>query len=368
MKKKAQKFVLLSAILLMPVWVKPQVADSAYKPGWKLVFNDEFNKPNLDKTKWMQRFPWGPCLANNLAYFTEGKNISFTDGMLKLTAINGPVKGPCWSYDSLGKIIEVPTDFEYASGMLYSTGTFKYGYYECRFRVPAGKGFNSSFWLYGEKSSEIDVFEILGSKPQEAQLTIHWQPKKKGKPTQKFYKYNLINESFDRGFHTMAVDWQPSGIKWYLDGKEINPGKRIQKTWNRHNPNVPMAIILDLGIGIMEGKPDNTTPFPSDFIVDYVRAYRQDTTLAGPEIIGQRTEPTWYGNPVLIRPEDLEVRDATDIYPSGYRIKILEGLGYTANGTIVTPVKGFKGALKVRLTVNDGQKDSNIYEYIINEK
>lgn len=60
---------------------------------------------------------------------------------------------------------------------------FKYGYFECRAKVPTGKGYLPAFWmmptdenLYGQwpKCGEIDIMEVMGQETNKAYGTIHY--------------------------------------------------------------------------------------------------------------------------------------------------------------------------------------------------
>lgn len=78
------------------------------------------------------------------------------------------------------------------------------------------------------------------------------------------YGQDVIPYNFNyTSWHTYAIEWSPSKIIWYIDGFPV----RIFP-----NPGVvdPVRIILNLAIG---APPDQTTPFPSEMLVNYVRVY-----------------------------------------------------------------------------------------------
>ena len=84
--------------------------------------------------------------------------------------------------------------------------------------------------------------------------------------------------SFDAGFHTFAMEWTPEKVVWYLDNWEVPQPLFTRFIHGRHIPDVDMHVILTLGVGGMGGVPDATTPFPADFIVDYVRVYQRQVS------------------------------------------------------------------------------------------
>lgn len=244
------------------------------KPGWALVFDDEFDGPILDTDLWMTGFPWGRC--SEIAFNTESGNISFNEGALYLTAKKEPINGFCFAWDENGAFTPYYKDFDYTTGMLYSVRSFKYGYFECRFRVPLGKGFNSAFWLYGPEASEVDVFELVSNDEGAAQMTLHWKEDDVLVGTSQWPTHiQPSGPGFDEGYHTFAFEWMPDTMAWYLDNWKVPESCWTEFIRGRHIPAVEMNVILTLGIGGMDGDPDSTTPFPADFVVDYARVYQK---------------------------------------------------------------------------------------------
>jgi gliding motility-associated-like protein len=81
-----------------------------------------------------------------------------------------------------------------------------------------------------------------------------------------------------------------------------------------------------------------------------------------PKIEEQRPVSTDEDRPVTIRLTDLVVRDRDDwFYPFGFTLKIHPGDNYTFLSDVVTPALNFNGKLKVTVTVNDGEHDSQPY-------
>jgi gliding motility-associated-like protein len=82
-----------------------------------------------------------------------------------------------------------------------------------------------------------------------------------------------------------------------------------------------------------------------------------------PKIEGQRPVSTDEDQPVTINLTDLTVRDRDDwFYPLGFTLKVHPGENYTVNNATVTPAANFNGKLKVKVTVNDGEHDSDPYD------
>ena len=55
-------------------------------------------------------------------------------------------------------------------------------------------------------------------------------------------------------------------------------------------------------------------------------------------------------------------------YPTGFTLTVYNGPQYTVNGAIVTPSPNFSGNLKVQVSVNDGENESNRFELTIEVK
>jgi gliding motility-associated-like protein len=95
--------------------------------------------------------------------------------------------------------------------------------------------------------------------------------------------------------------------------------------------------------------------------------YGQLFNLNPPTITGQRPTPlvTEKNTAITIAFENLRVSDPDILvppYPQGYTLKVFEGANYSLNNATVTPANGFAGTLTVRVQVNDGKFDSNIFE------
>jgi gliding motility-associated-like protein len=81
-----------------------------------------------------------------------------------------------------------------------------------------------------------------------------------------------------------------------------------------------------------------------------------------PVITGQRDITTDEDKALTIVPSNLEVEDPDDDYPQGFTLTVYNGDGYTVEGTTITPAKDFFGTLKVNVSVNDGEDDSEVYQ------
>jgi len=95
---------------------------------------------------------------------------------------------------------------------------------------------------------------------------------------------------YTAGFHTFAVDWQPTYLDYYIDGV-----LRIRVTDTTRIPTEPMYVLANLAVGgNWPGSPDATTPFPSDLEIDWIHVFerKQDTTAPSVSVTAPRTGST----------------------------------------------------------------------------
>ncbi|MCL4487210.1 MAG: glycoside hydrolase family 16 protein [Chloroflexi bacterium] len=250
------------------------------KNQWDLVFNENFDGQALDRNKWTTCYWWGNegCTIQSnheLEWYTPA-NVSLRDGALQLTAQRQTVIG------SDGNA------YPYTSGMV-STGArsgntkspplfaFEYGFVKVRAWVPKGQGLLPAIWMLPadqQSNPEIDVMEMLGSDPRTVHMNFHYRNsigKEEASEGQWISPTELAG-----GWHVFALDWEPGRITWFVDGI-----KRREFTQTDLIPSKPMYLIIDLAVGgDWPGSPDANTPFPSTFIIDYVRVWKSGGDVA----------------------------------------------------------------------------------------
>ena len=231
-------------------------------PQWRLVFSDEFNGTALDLAKWNPNDPWGRERNEELqAYVTNAFTV--TNGLLRIVAARGRA-------DYAGQ----PREF--TSGMMttYEKFSQQFGRWEIRCRVPKGKGFWPAFWLLPEPLGwppEVDILEIIGREPDKIHLTHHWNDAE-GKLHSDTGSWS--GPDFSADFHTFAIEWEADHMAWFVDGVE-----RFRSVKNI--PQVKMYLLVNLALGGRWAQsPDETTPFPSAFEVDYIRVYQREAKPA----------------------------------------------------------------------------------------
>lgn len=245
--------LLLGSTLLFPAY-------SAEREGWELTFSDEFDGDALDRTKWNPFDPWKTERNAELqAYVSNAFEVK--DGTLRIEIDRKKA-----FYDNKVR--------DYTSGMMTTLGKFsqRYGRFEIRCRVPKGHGLWPAFWMLPDPLSwppEIDILEILGHQTDRVHLTHHWPDPANPTEASKSDSAEFQGPDFSADFHTFAVEWEPEEIRWFVDGEQRHRSRESI-------PDGPMFLLVNLALGGgWAGPPDDSTPFPAYFEVDWVRAWQK---------------------------------------------------------------------------------------------
>ena len=238
--------------------------------GWRLTWSDEFNgaaNTPVDATKWTHDeggWGWGNA---QLEYNTNRVENSFQngDGYLVIKAIRENYQGNA-----------------YTSARIKTQGLFsqRYGRFEARIKMPYGQGLWPAFWMLGSDfdtvgwpdCGEIDIMEFRGQTLYESTGALHGPGYSGGNS---LYAARASASSLAAGFHTYAVEWSPTSIKWYVDGDmymERTPASLPANTQWAFDHEFFMILNVAVG-GTFLGNPDASTVFPQEMKVDYVRVY-----------------------------------------------------------------------------------------------
>jgi beta-glucanase (GH16 family) len=242
---------------------------SLERPGWKLVWHDEFDGTALDRSKW--EYDQGGLWNNaELQFYTaRPENVRVEDGHLVLEAR---------AEDYFGN--------DYTSGRIRTLGkaSFTYGRIEARMRIPAGQGLWPAFWLLGESFAsktgwpgcgEIDVVETIGREPGTVHGTVHGATFHGAGGIHR--AYTLPRGAVSDEDHVFAVEWEPGELRWYLDDVRYHTVTPRDLPRPEDWPfDRPFFILVNLAVGgTWPGDPDATTRFPAQLRVDWVRVYQR---------------------------------------------------------------------------------------------
>jgi hypothetical protein len=260
------------------------VAPGFAPPGYRLVFGDEFDDPDISRINenatggkpgspaWRSRYR-----QDRFTVINQEKQIYMDPAF----AGKGGAPLGVQPFKIAGGILTIEANradpaavspnilnFHYTSGCITSEYTHwqTYGYFEMRARLPVGKGFWPAFWLLPKRDGwppEIDIFEGAGTRPNAVHLGVIID---KRHAADKWIE-DVINVG--DGFHVYGLDWTRETISWFLDGAKV---------WEQPNQiHEDMYILANLALGSHDPHfipdPDASTPFPGRFEIDYIRAY-----------------------------------------------------------------------------------------------
>jgi len=282
------------------------------KENWILTFNDEFDEDSLDRSVWINYFPYSASGDDQCEYCrTHGQegqiftdtNLEVSNGTLKLIARKQTATWFSASREYTSAIIHTRNDFK-----------FHYGRFESRCKIPGGKGLYSAFWLFGGDNigtaMEIDIFEFQGRIAGHHHMAL-W--KYAETELTGGHSYTYADNDFSKDFHIYSVEWDPFFITFKVDESEVYKISRLytlagtKVDWCCVTPgvygvldeypkgeNTRVSIISGLSIQTGTEGPDENTIFPAQFEVDYIRVYQRDTV----EHNNYECEVFLYPNPV----------------------------------------------------------------------
>ncbi|MFI6318972.1 glycoside hydrolase family 16 protein [Nonomuraea sp. NPDC050556] len=228
---------ILAAVVLLTAAALPQSAHATTSAWGTPTFVENFDR--LSSSKWM--------VYNSPGAQTNprtGKATSVSGGVLRL-------KGGFYGGKDL-------------SGGLSTRAAQEYGRWEVRFKAETGAGYTPVVLLMpydrGEYS-EIDFAEIIDPKRQGGGIFVHGGQEQAQKQ---------LRADFTQ-WHTVAVDWLPGRLTFWLDGRKV---------WDYSGAYVPegrrMGLALQNDVVCNQWSPcrNSSTPDTVSMYVDWVKIYK----------------------------------------------------------------------------------------------
>jgi beta-glucanase (GH16 family) len=277
---------------------------AAASDGWKLVWSDEFDGPEIDRSKWdFDVDCWGGGNNERQCYTDRKDNAAVKDGKLVITARKETSTGP--AFPLAQRVDPAKTNAratkDYSSARLVTRGkaAWTYGRVEVRAKLPQGQGTWPAIWMLPEDhhygtwaaSGEIDILEAVnvGAKCTECPGgienrilgTLHsggqWPANKhKGDET-------VLPAPID-DFHVFGLIWEAGRISWTIDGKVYATQRAGDwSTTGSKDPNAPfdrpfhLLLNLAVGGGLAESRTEKGVDgrgYPKSFEVDWVRVWQ----------------------------------------------------------------------------------------------
>jgi beta-glucanase (GH16 family) len=251
--------LLLLALSAAPVSPTPTTqpdlrpsADDSELANYKLAWHDEFNDSRLDTSAWVFR-------TDSKMWSTQlPENVSVSDGLLRLAV----------KKQSAG-------NKAYTGAGVITKQSFKYGYYEARFKVPPGAGWHTSFWMQFHNGSggtspsaatqELDVCENDSVNLHSYGVNVHqWNPQ----PHKSFGHKAVQTPDLSADFHTFGCIFTPSVVKYYFDGKVV---QTVDATQFPHGEQHIWLTTIASNLGNTKAVDD--AKLPAEATYDYVRFF-----------------------------------------------------------------------------------------------
>jgi beta-glucanase (GH16 family) len=288
--------VVINDVCLVVGW---NPGNFSFNPGddYAIVWQDEFENVGPAKA----------IINGQPAYAPNPKNWAHIIGTNHdggLENYTGSIQN---SYVQNGQLTIVAMKEDYQSAMLTSGGLqeFTFGVFAAKIRLPYGKGIWPAWWMNGHDrkhnitwptDGEIDILEMWGGdktpqlNDQYVHATIHWNNESN---TMNPLYHKLITKPWgtpdNSKLHNNSLvywaEWTPINISIGVNEftyfivnttelpKSINPSWAFSGEW-------PYRLYLDIAINErVPGPPDNTTVWPQQMVVDWVRVYQKKTTL-----------------------------------------------------------------------------------------
>ncbi|HTT51401.1 MAG TPA: glycoside hydrolase family 16 protein [Streptosporangiaceae bacterium] len=243
----------------------------------RYTFQDEFDGSAgspPDPARWSYDLGAGGWGNNELQTYTDSTANAFQDGqshlVIRATRQQGPGTGN-------GR-----PDVSYHSARITTRDKFAQqgGCFEARIKVTSQRGVWPACWLMGQdigtvgwpRCGEVDVLEDFGYSTVESSVHV---------PAGGLSVHTAHHDlPSDTGWHTYRLDWSADGMAFSRDGQRylsVRPGFCEPRAWV-YGPAEPhnggMFLLLNLAVGGTVGDPPDSTRFPADLLVDYVRVTR----------------------------------------------------------------------------------------------
>jgi hypothetical protein len=245
--------------------VAPYVADMVAEPhdgppgnGYKLVWQDEFDGPKLDESKWSHR-----SVGQRRGAWIDPE---------------------CVTFDGQGHmLITVKKVGDQIHGGMIGTEKKKswtYGYFECRVQVAREPGMNTAFWMQAPRmaapdngkgvaddtehnGTELDILEYIARQGDVAHFNLHWNGYGKlhrSSPSDGWLR------GLSKGFHVYGMEWTSAGYSFFIDGRRYwQTAEAISKT--------DEYLILDLEHSAWAGGIESAK-LPATAVFDWVRVWQ----------------------------------------------------------------------------------------------
>jgi beta-glucanase (GH16 family) len=201
----------------------PALATTDAANTWGLRFDDEFSGSTLDRTKWDYRNQ-GLYIPGRTKSKSDPRAVSVGGGTVALKVL----KDPASSYKYLNGQITTQNHFRFTHGVAAA-----------RVKFQQGRGHHGSFWLQSptynsypgspaRSGAEVDAVEFFGRGYTGGGLGNFLYYKSAARRDVKIggvwptaARLKASSDSWWDSYHVFAVDWNPGGYTFYIDGQKL---------------------------------------------------------------------------------------------------------------------------------------------------
>ncbi len=230
---------------------------------WTLTFEENFESGNLDRNTWLTRYYYGDkildksyVMGDDKHFFTDGKNIEFYNGKLRILTRREESKGLVWN--PLQGFYE--KDFNFTSGVINTGKSFrqKYGLIKAKVRI-GNSGVSQSFSLMADQIlPHIDVFRFENNKL----LAGHfWKNGSKTGFSQSMSKTG--GKRYTNDYFIYSLEWKPGKLIWKINDV-------VFKEQTTGVPDTDMYLLFNASLK----ENASEAGLPSALEIDWVRVYQ----------------------------------------------------------------------------------------------
>ncbi|MGY6559600.1 MAG: glycoside hydrolase family 16 protein [Nitritalea sp.] len=241
-------------------------------PGYSLVWQDEFSGNSLS-ADWVHDLGDGcPNLCgwgNNELQWYRRENVRVENGYLIIQARREAAGGR-----------------QFTSSRIKTQGrqSFQYGRIDIRAALPKGQGIWPALWMLGDnitevgwpRCGEIDIMEMVGGsapgRDNRVHGTLHWD--NNGSWANFGGSTTLEEGIFNDNFHVFSIIWEEDKITWLLDDQQFFVIDTSPAELDEFRNSFFFLFNVAVG-GNWPGNPDDSTRFPQQMVVDYVRVFQR---------------------------------------------------------------------------------------------
>ncbi len=237
--------------------------------GYNLFWQDEFNGNEVNTNDWDYDLGngssgWG---NNELEYYRK-ENSWVADNVLTIEA----------KKETFG-------NQNYTSCRLKTQQKFSYQYgrIDVRALLPQGKGVWPAIWMLGDNITqvswpdcgEIDIMEMIGGTENTVHGTAHWEYNGTQASSGGSKTIPSTDDNLSEAYHVFSVIWDENTLRWLIDDQQYGVLDITGSDMSEFHQ--PYFLILNLAVGgNWPGSPDQTTIFPQQMKVDYIRVFQKE--------------------------------------------------------------------------------------------